>query len=173
MLHKPTLKPAWCCLCPVHPRSTQLESFSVDEATGQVHCILSTTHSDPSDPIVTTVATSQDKKPLNQQPPHQQPHQQQEVTASYLIGCDGARSAVRKGLGVPFNGFSDPDNRFLMIDAIYEHVPGINSHTPQQDAEALPAPDRSFASTSPAGFNIVIPVVDSPNTIRVVWNVGE
>jgi len=36
------------------------------------------------------------------------------VTGSYLIGCDGGRSTVRKTLGVDFEGFTHPE-RFLIL----------------------------------------------------------
>jgi len=37
------------------------------------------------------------------------------VTASYLVGCDGGRSGVRKSLGVSWEGKSDP-TRWLVVD---------------------------------------------------------
>ena len=45
--------------------------------------------------------------------------QTREVRASWLIGCDGAHSAIRHGLGVPFAGTTEPSNWLLadlMID---------------------------------------------------------
>src|SRR6202051_4757050 len=36
------------------------------------------------------------------------------VTGSYLIGCDGGRSTVRKTLGIDFEGFTHPE-RFLIL----------------------------------------------------------
>jgi 3-(3-hydroxy-phenyl)propionate hydroxylase len=46
------------------------------------------------------------------------------VTGSYLIGCDGGRSTVRKALGIDFEGYTHPE-RFLILttpfsfDALY------------------------------------------------------
>jgi 3-(3-hydroxy-phenyl)propionate hydroxylase len=46
------------------------------------------------------------------------------VTGAYLIGCDGGRSAVRKTLGIEFEGYTHPE-RFLILttpfsfDALY------------------------------------------------------
>jgi 3-(3-hydroxy-phenyl)propionate hydroxylase len=46
------------------------------------------------------------------------------VTGSYLIGCDGGRSTVRKTLGIAFEGYTHPE-RFLILttpfsfDALY------------------------------------------------------
>src|ERR1700726_3272581 len=46
------------------------------------------------------------------------------VAGSYLIGCDGGRSTVRKTLGIDFEGFTHPE-RFLILttpfpfDALY------------------------------------------------------
>jgi len=133
-------------------RSTQLSSFSVDEASGHVRCMLSSTQPNSTD--------------------QQQQEEEEEVLASYLIGCDGARSTVRKGLGVPFNGYTDAEQRFLMVDCTYEVQPGINSHAPNSKAEEAPQPDRVLANASSAGLLLVIPVVDVPNGIRVVWAAG-
>jgi 3-(3-hydroxy-phenyl)propionate hydroxylase len=36
------------------------------------------------------------------------------VTASYLIGCDGGRSTVRKSMGIEFEGYTHPE-RFLVL----------------------------------------------------------
>jgi 3-(3-hydroxy-phenyl)propionate hydroxylase len=36
------------------------------------------------------------------------------VTGSYLIGCDGGRSTVRKALGIEFEGYTHPE-RFLIL----------------------------------------------------------
>lgn len=141
-------------------RSTKLESFTVDEVSGQIHCVLAST-SQPDPAGSSTVDSSSTAEA------------QREMVASYLIGCDGARSAVRKGLGVPFPGFSDPDNRFLMMDCTYEHEPGINSNMPRVEAEGLPAPDRPMASTTAIGLVLVISLVDVPNAVRLVWNAGR
>lgn len=151
-------------------RSTQLESFSVDEATGVMHCRLSKTATPAQPP-----ATPSDNTTSQQHQQHEQQQQQQteDVVASYLLGCDGARSAVRRGLGIPFPGFSDPTNRFLMVDCTYQHQPGINSHAPSSELEGQPLPDRLLISTTPVGILGCIPLVDADNSIRLVWNAGE
>jgi 3-(3-hydroxy-phenyl)propionate hydroxylase len=41
------------------------------------------------------------------------------VTASYLVGCDGGRSFVRKGLGVAFDGFTHPE-RFIVLTTPFD-----------------------------------------------------
>jgi 3-(3-hydroxy-phenyl)propionate hydroxylase len=41
------------------------------------------------------------------------------VTASYLVGCDGGRSFVRKGLGVEFEGFTHPE-RFVVLTTPFD-----------------------------------------------------
>jgi 3-(3-hydroxy-phenyl)propionate hydroxylase len=41
------------------------------------------------------------------------------VTASYLVGCDGGRSFVRKGLGVEFEGFTHPE-RFIVLTTPFD-----------------------------------------------------
>jgi 2-polyprenyl-6-methoxyphenol hydroxylase-like FAD-dependent oxidoreductase len=141
-------------------RSTKLDSFTVDEATGNIHCVLAPTSAQPDPAGIVTVNSSSAAAAHS------------EVVASYLIGCDGARSTVRKGLGVPFPGFSDPGNRFLLMDCTYEHEPGINSNKPGEEAEGLPPPDRIMASTTAVGLVGVIPLVDVPNAVRLVWNAG-
>lgn len=48
-------------------------------------------------------------------------------TGSYLIGADGARSAVRKSAGIPFNGFTWPE-RFLVLSTEFDFatiIPGL------------------------------------------------
>jgi len=40
------------------------------------------------------------------------------VTGSYLIGCDGGRSTVRKALGIDFEGYTHPE-RFLILTTPY------------------------------------------------------
>src|SRR5580698_120738 len=37
-----------------------------------------------------------------------------QIAGSYLIGCDGARSTVRKTLGIEFEGYTHPE-RFLVL----------------------------------------------------------
>jgi 3-(3-hydroxy-phenyl)propionate hydroxylase len=41
------------------------------------------------------------------------------ITASYLVGCDGGRSFVRKGLGVEFEGFTHPE-RFIVLTTPFD-----------------------------------------------------
>jgi 3-(3-hydroxy-phenyl)propionate hydroxylase len=43
----------------------------------------------------------------------------QPVDADYLIGADGARSAVRRGLAIPFDGYTYPE-RFLVISTDFD-----------------------------------------------------
>ncbi len=53
----------------------------------------------------------------------------QTLRARYLVGCDGGRSAVRKTLGIPFEGKTDPD-RWLVTDLKNDPIgtPGVNFH---------------------------------------------
>ncbi len=44
---------------------------------------------------------------------------QRRVTASYLVGCDGGRSFVRKGLGIEFEGFTHPE-RFIVLTTPFD-----------------------------------------------------
>src|SRR5690606_22643416 len=36
-------------------------------------------------------------------------------SARYAVGCDGGRSALRKALGIPFEGETEP-NRWIVVD---------------------------------------------------------
>ncbi|MEQ9811699.1 MAG: FAD-dependent monooxygenase [Azospirillaceae bacterium] len=44
------------------------------------------------------------------------------LNASFVVGCDGARSVVRKALGVDFEGFTWPE-RFLVASTTYDFGP--------------------------------------------------
>jgi 3-(3-hydroxy-phenyl)propionate hydroxylase len=44
---------------------------------------------------------------------------QRRVAASYLVGCDGGRSFVRKGLGIAFDGFTHPE-RFVVLTTSFD-----------------------------------------------------
>lgn len=49
------------------------------------------------------------------------------LTGSYVIGADGARSAVRKSAGIAFNGFTWPE-RFLVLSTEFDFasiIPGL------------------------------------------------
>jgi len=41
------------------------------------------------------------------------------VAASYLVGCDGGRSFVRKGVGIAFDGFTHPE-RFVVLTTPFD-----------------------------------------------------
>jgi 3-(3-hydroxy-phenyl)propionate hydroxylase len=54
--------------------------------------------------------------------------QQHPIQADFLIGADGASSAVRKSLGIGFEGFTYPE-RFLVISTAFEyadHLPRLS-----------------------------------------------
>jgi 3-(3-hydroxy-phenyl)propionate hydroxylase len=44
---------------------------------------------------------------------------QRRLKASYLVGCDGGRSFVRKGLGIAFDGFTHPE-RFIVLTTPFD-----------------------------------------------------
>lgn len=153
-------------------RSTQLESFAVDEASGQVRCVLAPAQAHPQDAGAGPTEPSQPASTAsNTTTSSSSSHE--EFTASYLIGCDGGRSTVRKMLQIPFPGYTDPDCRFLMMDCTYEPQPGINSNTPRSPAEGLPQTDRLLVSTTAVGLVGVFPMPDSPGAVRLIWNAGE
>ncbi|GAA2145797.1 FAD-dependent oxidoreductase [Kitasatospora kazusensis] len=43
-----------------------------------------------------------------------------QITADYLVGCDGGRSPIRKRLGIPFEGSSDPEQAMVCGDVEVE-----------------------------------------------------
>ena len=47
------------------------------------------------------------------------PDGEQTFTGDYLIGADGGRSTVRKGMGIPFEGFTWPE-RFLVLSTPFD-----------------------------------------------------
>jgi len=47
-----------------------------------------------------------------------------ELRADYVIGCDGGRSTVRKGLGIEFEGFTWPE-RFLVITTRFDFAAAL------------------------------------------------
>jgi 3-(3-hydroxy-phenyl)propionate hydroxylase len=44
---------------------------------------------------------------------------QRRVATSYLVGCDGGRSFVRKGVGIAFDGFTHPE-RFVVLTTPFD-----------------------------------------------------
>jgi 3-(3-hydroxy-phenyl)propionate hydroxylase len=44
---------------------------------------------------------------------------QRRAVTSYLVGCDGGRSFVRKGLGIAFDGFTHPE-RFIVLTTPFD-----------------------------------------------------
>jgi 3-(3-hydroxy-phenyl)propionate hydroxylase len=44
---------------------------------------------------------------------------QRRLNASFLVGCDGGRSFVRKGLGIAFDGFTHPE-RFIVLTTPFD-----------------------------------------------------
>ncbi|WP_406104162.1 FAD-dependent monooxygenase [Micromonospora globbae] len=61
-----------------------------------------------------------------------------EMRASHLVGCDGARSGVRKQVGVPFAGFTDPS---VISRAAHVAVPPSSLSTSTAEL-VLPSGDR-------------------------------
>jgi 2-polyprenyl-6-methoxyphenol hydroxylase-like FAD-dependent oxidoreductase len=48
-----------------------------------------------------------------------------QLTSAFLVGCDGARSTVRKFLGIPLEGSTQPPTRQVIFrsDRLYEQIP--------------------------------------------------
>lgn len=62
------------------------------------------------------------------------------VTGSYLIGCDGGRSTVRKALGIEFEGYTHPE-RFLILTTSFD----IGTMFPGCTRNYLSGPDDWFS----------------------------
>jgi 2-polyprenyl-6-methoxyphenol hydroxylase-like FAD-dependent oxidoreductase len=114
-------------------RGMQLTAFSVDDDGGCVRCSLAKTSGGSSSALLGSSGDPQEVCGASQV---------EEVAASVLIGADGARSAVRKGLGCAFDGFTRTGDHWLLADVRFEVQPGINSHAPTQPAEEQPQPGR-------------------------------
>jgi 3-(3-hydroxy-phenyl)propionate hydroxylase len=71
---------------------------------------------------------------LNQQPDHVDvqvtgPEGPQELRATFVVGTDGARSAVRSAMGVPFDGMTYPE-KFLVVSTgapLADLLPGLSA----------------------------------------------
>jgi 2-polyprenyl-6-methoxyphenol hydroxylase-like FAD-dependent oxidoreductase len=130
-------------------RSTSLTSFTVAEDSSSVLCTLSGTSNSNSGP-----GTSQ------------------QIRASYLIGCDGARSAVRKLSGCRFAG-STLDQRWLLGDFICELDESINAaHKPQHTVEGSLQRGTLFVNPTDVGLVGLIPLAGREGQLRIVWNAG-
>ncbi|WIA13184.1 hypothetical protein OEZ85_006776 [Tetradesmus obliquus] len=123
-------------------RNTSLAAFSVAEDSSSVLCTL--TDTDGSN--------------------------QQQLRASYLVGCDGGRSAVRKLLGVQFAG-TTLDQRWLLGDFRYEVDAAVNAaHTPQHPCEGSLQRGTLFISPTDVGLMGLIPLGKRQGQVRVIWN---
>ncbi|WP_329200927.1 MULTISPECIES: FAD-dependent monooxygenase [unclassified Streptomyces] len=64
------------------------------------------------------------------------PHGEEEVRSRFLVGCDGAHSSVRKGLGLTFEGGALPDEYMLADVEVDWDVPrGYGVRSEHRDAE--------------------------------------
>lgn len=127
-------------------RNTTLASFHVSDDSQYVTCTLQSTDSSST--------------------------QEEQLEVSHLIGCDGARSAVRKQLGISFQGCT-LDQHWWLADVVYEVQDGINLKRPQQEAERVPMQDSLLLCTSSVGVIGVIPVAGREGLVRIIWNAGK
>ena len=66
----------------------------------------------------------------------------QEVTCTYLLACDGAKSTIRHTLGIPMQGTTFAQ-RWLVVDCIHDEDPTAVATffcNPQRPAVSVPAP---------------------------------
>ena len=86
----------------------------------------------------------------------------QTVRCQWIIGCDGAHSAVRKAIGIPFEGATYPDE-FIMADA------KLDWQLPDGDLYVFPSPAGIFAAFCMPGqhrfriFGNVEPSLEGPS----------
>ncbi len=89
---------------------------------------------------------------------HQKTGQKEHVTASYLTGCDGAHSAVRKTLNIPFSGTAFP-SAFSLADVEiswkYPHDELFLFLTPEGILAAIPMPGANR-------YRLVFPSAQEP-----------
>ncbi|MGW7101825.1 FAD-dependent monooxygenase [Streptomyces sp. NPDC054838] len=63
------------------------------------------------------------------------PHGEEEVRSRFLVGCDGAHSAVRKGLGLTFEGGALPDEYMLAdVEVDWDMPYGYGVRSEHRDA---------------------------------------
>ncbi|KIY99727.1 hypothetical protein MNEG_8231 [Monoraphidium neglectum] len=101
--------------------------------------------------------------------------QQERVRASYLIGADGARSAVRRGLGDPFPGVT-LSRRFLLADVEVDPPPGpapaaAGAGLGRRELESGLWLGAMYLTTTSEGLLMVVPI--SPTACRVVLDGGK
>lgn len=65
---------------------------------------------------------------------------QRKIAGSYLIGCDGGRSTVRKALGIEFAGYTHPE-RFMILTTTYN----IGTRYPGCTRNYISDPDAWFS----------------------------
>lgn len=97
------------------------------------------------------------------------------LRASHVIGCDGARSTVRKALGVRFSGATLGNQRWLLGDFEYEAAAAADGSVcrrppPPRPEEAAPSPGCLLLSTSRHGTLGLLPVGAKHGVVRLVWN---
>jgi 3-(3-hydroxy-phenyl)propionate hydroxylase len=72
----------------------------------------------------------------------------QQITCSYLLACDGAKSLVRRTLGIPMNGMTFPQ-RWLVLDGFVGEESGPGSYIScfydhDRPVVSIPAPDQHW-----------------------------
>jgi 3-(3-hydroxy-phenyl)propionate hydroxylase len=80
------------------------------------------------------------------------------VEGAWLVGCDGGRSAVRKGLGVEMDGFTWPE-RFVVVSTRYDFARHGITHNayvadPDQWAAVFKMPDEAGAGLWRVAFPV-------------------
>ncbi|MDJ0859854.1 MAG: FAD-dependent monooxygenase [Dinoroseobacter sp.] len=97
-----------------HPFALQCEQFKVADTNAQA---IEALHPGTLRLATEVTGFTQDATGVNLQ--YRGPEGEGSLHADYLVGCDGGRSATRKGLGVAFEGFTY-EERFLVLTTPYD-----------------------------------------------------
>jgi 2-polyprenyl-6-methoxyphenol hydroxylase-like FAD-dependent oxidoreductase len=109
-------------------------------------------------------------------------HSQQEeetVNPTWVVGCDGGRSAVRKQLAIPFTGRAS-DMGFIVVDAKVKWpaaAPGANTYlTDKGYLMLVPFPKEGYyrlVLDCPAGEQKQAPTLEEVNRLKEAYGFGD
>lgn len=156
-------------------RNTSLASFAVEDDSSSVLCTLISTSGTASGTAINTAngtANGSASSTAGGTASIAGTAATQHFRASYLIGCDGGRSSVRKLLGLQFAG-TTLDQRWLLGDFKYELDESENAaHRPQHPCEGSLQRGMLFVSPTDVGLVGLIPLEKREGEVRIIWNAG-
>jgi 2-polyprenyl-6-methoxyphenol hydroxylase-like FAD-dependent oxidoreductase len=152
-------------------RNTSLASFAVEDDSSSVLCTLISTSGTASGAAIDT-ANGSASGTAGGTASIAGTAATQQFRASYLIGCDGGKSSVRKLLGLQFAG-TTLDQRWLLGDFKYELDESVNAaHRPQHPCEGSLQRGTLFVSPTDVGLVGLIPLGKREGEVRIIWNAG-